>query len=237
MSQRINCIRGWIKNSFIDYPGKIATVLFMGGCNLRCPYCHNPSLVEIKEKENNLIDLEEIIVYLDKRKEIIEGVVLSGGEPTIHKESLPEIVRILKEKKLSIKLDTNGLIPEMIEKISPDYCALDLKTLPSRYNELGWKKDGCEELLLKSISIVKEMKENSEIRITVVPQFVGEKEILWFAKVLKGVKKVFLQRFSSKGPLLDPSMENCENVEDTVLHKYKNILLESVESCEIRGDN
>ncbi|MCX7727262.1 MAG: anaerobic ribonucleoside-triphosphate reductase activating protein [Chitinispirillaceae bacterium] len=234
MRERITCIRGWIKHSFIDYPGKIATALFLGGCNLRCPYCHNPHLVEIKEGDNSF-SLEEILSYLDRRKDIIEGIVISGGEPTIHKDQLPQIVKLIREKGFKIKLDTNGLIPEMIETITPDYCALDLKTLPSRYKELGWNQDSCEKLLLRAISIIKEMGEKGEVRITVVPPFVGESEIVWFTKVLKGVKRVFLQLFSKQTPLLDPQMENCEIVEEQVLNKYKKILLESVESCEIRG--
>ena len=121
---------GWTKNSFIDYPGTVSTVLFFSGCNLRCPYCHNCSLLD------NPPDISgrsrEFWKFLEKRKGLVEGVVISGGEPTLHPH-LKDSIRELQQTGYKVKLDTNGLQPEVIAEFACDYVALDIKTEPGNY--------------------------------------------------------------------------------------------------------
>lgn len=126
-------ISGWQKTSFIDYPGTVSTVLFFEGCNLRCPYCHNPDIVL---RKNPQLSWTEIKSHLSSRKGLIEGVVLTGGEPTLH-SCLPQIVNELRDDGFLIKIDTNGANPDMIAQCKPDYLALDFKTIPQRYELFG----------------------------------------------------------------------------------------------------
>ncbi len=226
-------IGGWLKHSFIDYPGTMATVLFFRGCNLRCPYCHNPALVN---GTTDPVELDDVIAYLERRKGIIEGVVLSGGEPTLHRDTLPQVTRRLRECGVKIKLDTNGLLPDMISIIAPDYCALDLKTLPSRYGELGWRGGECDGRLEQSLSIVKSMEDRAEVRITVAAPFVGDAEIEAFAALLQGVNVVYLQPFRDRGDLLEPAFGSGGHVAIETIRCFRDRLAEVVGRCGIRGE-
>lgn len=224
-------IIGWQKNSFIDYPGIISTVLFFKGCNLRCPWCHNPDIVFSKLPE---IDFNGIEQFIQKRHTIIQGVVLTGGEPTLH-HSLEMVVERIRIYGVKIKLDTNGLNPEVISKVAPDYCALDIKTSLDNYSSVGCKLHDAENRLLKSIDCVRSMGERAEIRITVVEPYVNETVITDVGQLIKGVSKVFLQRFRSSGVLIDSDAIGKQNVTGVTLERYREILLESVSVCEIRN--
>ena len=128
------------KNSFLDYPGLISSVLFFPGCNLRCPWCHNNELLNPNNVEDAM-DFNDCLSYFKKREKVIKAVVLSGGEPSLQNE-LPAIITALKKLGLKVKLDTNGMFPEILdsliknEEYCPDYIALDLKLSPWRYSEL-----------------------------------------------------------------------------------------------------
>ena len=226
------CIGGWLKHSFIDFPRTVSAVLFFRGCNLRCPYCHNP---ELALGTTETVFFEEILSHLRKRSGIIEGVVLSGGEPTLHSKALPAIVRELRSLGLAIKLDTNGLLPEMITTVAPDYCALDLKTVPLRYHELGDVTRSGEHPLYRSLDIIRAMGSRGEVRITVAEPFVDEKAIGVFAELLRGVEKVFLQPFKWSADLLDGHFGEQHAVPAETLKRYRDRLAETVLSCSIRG--
>jgi pyruvate formate lyase activating enzyme len=224
-------IAGWNKLSFIDFPGTIAAVLFLAGCNMRCPYCHNPGVVR---GEYPLVDLSAVKKYLEKRRDMVEGVVLSGGEPCIHEE-LPETANELCALGLKIKLDTNGLLPAMISACNPDYLALDIKTIPARYGELGCGYDDAESRLMRSIDIVKAMREEAEIRITVVPPFVDDHVIAEVKKMVAGVAKVFLQPFKNDPPLLDPAFSKKGPYAIEKILEFRKSLAPVVGECVIRG--
>jgi pyruvate formate lyase activating enzyme len=224
-------IIGWQKNSFIDYPGTIATVLFFEGCNLRCPWCHNPDIVFGLLPE---IDFCEIEQFIQKRSAVIHGVVLTGGEPTLH-STLEFVAKRIRLAGIKIKLDTNGLNPGAIRKISPDYCALDLKTSLDNYSSIGCKLSDSKKRILESIDIVRSMRENAEIRITAVEPYINEQVICEIGKVINGVSKVYLQRFRSRGALVNSDALCSQNITDEMLEKYREILLESVSLCEIRN--
>ena len=152
----------WLAEEFLHrFPGTVSTVLFFRGCNLRCPWCHNPSIVN---GSVSLIDTEEIFTWLEARRGLIDGVVLTGGEPTLHREALPEVVETCRSLGYKIKLDTNGLLPDIIEKTNPDYLAMDLKTIPQRYDQVGWTGDDPTAILSESLNIVRRMGDHAEIR-------------------------------------------------------------------------
>ncbi len=234
MSGIIKGLGGWLKNSFIDFPGTVSTVLFFNRCNLKCPYCHNPDLVSGKISKEHLS--EEIWHFLKKRKGVINGVVLSGGEPTVF-NSIESTVEKIRELGYKIKLDTNGLMPEMILKIKPDYLALDLKTLHFNYADiLKANINSIEEKLFKSIEIVKQMKDNAEIRITAAPGIIDEAAINEISEMIKGVNRVYLQKFSNKNKVLNEAFfyDRAYEINQSDLEKYRGVLLNSCTYCEIR---
>jgi pyruvate formate lyase activating enzyme len=223
-------IAGWNKPSFIDFPGKIAVVLFFAGCNLRCNYCHNPGIVR---NEFSPVDISIVKDYLKKRRDEIEGVVLSGGEPTIH-AGLPGLVHELRALHRGIKLDTNGLLPDMVSACAPDYLALDIKTIPSRYGELGFTGGDADAKLRRSIETVREMGTKAEIRITVVPKFIDGTVIAHLKNMVDGVAKVFLQHFKNDAPLLDPAFAAIEPYEMEKMQEFRKMLEPVVGECVIR---
>lgn len=232
MSGGFKGISGWQKNSFIDFPGAVSTVLFFEGCNLRCPYCHNPDIVLRKLPQ---IPWTSIQTFLDKRKGIVEGVVLSGGEPTLH-AFLPDLVRELRKDGFLVKIDTNGANPEMIRKCKPDYLALDVKTDPLRYAELGCKDPEFYEKLQDTLNIVKSMGHAAEVRMTMASPFINEKVIYQIAEMLTGVKKVFLQPLKITGTHLDPSFSSENVITPREVRNFRDIISLRVESCVVRGD-
>ncbi len=226
-------IAGWLKNSFIDFPGTVSTVLFFSGCNLRCPYCHNPDLV--RSDGRGTVDHHEVLSFLEKRKGLIDGVVVSGGEPTLH-SCLPELVSTYKNMGYRVKLDTNGLLPERITAIAPDYLALDIKTLPENYPALAQASfTDVEERLVRSLDIVRTMGERAEVRITVAPDFVGKDTAMALGPMLTGVQKIYLQPIQKNVTVLNPDYDLNSSVGEDELQDYRSILSEFVDRCEIRG--
>lgn len=224
------CISGWLKNSFIDFPGTVSTVLFFQGCNLRCPFCHNAALVTGAPTP---VDHEEIFEFLKRRRGLIDGVVLSGGEPTIHGEDLVTFTERIRSTGVKIKLDTNGLLPGMIPRVNPDYLAVDLKTLPDRYGELGWKGGDPSEMLATSLDIVRSMGNNAEVRITAASPFIDDAAIEAFLPLLDGIEKVFLQPFVDKGSCIDAS--TVFPVDGETLERYRERIAGVVKVCVVRG--
>ncbi|MDG5814346.1 anaerobic ribonucleoside-triphosphate reductase activating protein [Chitinispirillales bacterium ANBcel5] len=230
MSNSMN-ISAWLKSSFIDFPGTVSTVLFLSGCNLHCPFCHNPTIVK---NENPAISLDDVLGHLKKRKGIIDGVVISGGEPTIHRE-LPALFEAVRELGVRVKLDTNGLNPQMIYRVKPDYLALDIKTVPEKYNFLGSTYSDTAQRLQQSIAVVRNMAENAEVRIPVVPDFIGDDEIYKFLRLLRGVKKVFLQPFQNSTELLNEDYRKKTPLSLEKLKYWSGMFKERGIDCSVRG--
>lgn len=225
-------ISGWTKISFIDFPGMVSTVLFLSGCNLRCPWCHNPGIVR---GTIGTVDFSSIKKFLEKRRDDIHGVVLSGGEPTIH-AGLPLLVSELRAFGLRIKLDTNGLDPDMIQACRPDFLALDIKTTPHGYARLGSNQADAAGPIRRSIALVKSLGENAEVRITAVPGFIDPTSAAELGSMLSGVKKVWLQHYRNDVELLDPSFASNEPYPRETICSLKNVLEQFVESCSVRGN-
>jgi pyruvate formate lyase activating enzyme len=179
------------KTSVIDFPNRIASVLFTPGCNLRCPYCHNWRIV--LEPKPPFLNDEVTLKILEERKRFVDAVVVTGGEPTIHKE-LPKFLKRLKEGGFTVKLDTNGLNHSALEECLPfvDYVALDVKTSLGKYGRLG---GGDTAELVHTINILKNRKVECEFRTTVVPGFVSEEDLVEIGGLIKGAKSFVLQQF------------------------------------------
>ena len=181
------------------------------------------------------IPFSAILDFLQKRKEFIQGVVLSGGEPTLH-ATARGISSAVRAAGFRVKLDTNGLLPEKISGIGPDYLALDIKTIPANYPKLlGAREIDVASRLEQSIAMVKTMKENAEIRITIAPGIIDINIIEELAQMIKGVKNAYLQPMQTKTDLLDPAMGKKELISMEEIKTYRRILLNFAENCEIRG--
>jgi pyruvate formate lyase activating enzyme len=177
-------IGGFVKQSLIDYPGKIAAVVFTSGCNFRCGYCHNPQLVlpEMISK-STFIKEKEVFDFIEKRLGWLDGIVVTGGEPTIHAD-LPEFLQKIKQRGLLVKLDTNGSNPEMIRLLLHenliDYIAMDIKTLlkEESYSEIiGIKSSLVFDKIIESVALLKESKVEVEFRTTLIPDIQSLEDI------------------------------------------------------------
>ena len=169
-------IAGLVKQSFIDYPDKMACVIFTQGCNFRCGYCHNPSLV-LPELfgQNQLIDEQEVLQYLEGRKDWLEGVVITGGEPTIHGD-LPDFIKKVKQMGYCVKLDSNGTNPDMLEQLLADkmldFIAMDIKSNPDAesYSKIiGKDATAIMPNIWRSIKIIQQSGIGYQFRTTLVP--------------------------------------------------------------------
>jgi pyruvate formate lyase activating enzyme len=179
------------KTSLVDFPEKVATVLFTPGCNLRCPFCHNWRIVV--DPKPPFLNEENAFRILESRKRFVDAIVVTGGEPTLHKE-LPKFLKRLKEKGFTVKLDTNGFYPQVLEECLAhvDYVALDVKTSLEKYEQLGAKdtKD-----LLHTVEMLKSGKVDYEFRTTVVPGFVDVEDIARIGEIVKDAKTFAFQQF------------------------------------------
>lgn len=220
---------GLRKTSLVDYPDRLASVLFTPGCNLRCPYCHNWRIV-VDPKPPFLND-EVALQILGDRKSFVDAVVITGGEPTIHKE-LPKFLRRLKENGFATKLDTNGLNPTALKDCLPyvDYVAMDVKTKISKYGKLG-TRDASE--LVRSAEILKNDNVEYEFRTTVVPGFVGEEDIIEIGELVKGAKKFALQQFIPDDTL-DANFRSLKPYSAVIIQSLGERLKEYVENIIIR---
>ncbi len=217
---------GLQKTTLIDYPGLVASTVFTAGCNLRCPYCHNPELVNQGIPES-FISMKDFFGFLEKRKNVLDGVCITGGEPLIY-DNLPEIIKQIQGFGLKVKLDTNGTFPEKLKTLSPDYIAMDLKTAPHKYHLVtgispgGKSTTPLAEKIITSLEYLKTSGIDFEIRTTWVPGIVELEDIPEMARLLEGVEKYFITPFRG-GVTLDPEWSNHESPVSETMEKIKNI--------------
>jgi len=198
-------IGGLQKSSMIDYPGGVSAVLFLTGCNFHCPYCHNPSLARgacLQERTAG-----DFLGFLEKRRGLLDAVVISGGEPTLQ-DDLPDLCRRIRRMGFALKLDTNGSRPSKLRRLLEDglldYVAMDIKTLPGRYTALCNEKN-IPEKIEASIALVLSSGIEHEFRTTCVRPFVDRDTVARMARLISGAQRYFLQRFSDSGETLDPA--------------------------------
>jgi pyruvate formate lyase activating enzyme len=230
-------IGGLQKQTLIDFPGKIACVVFLSGCNFACPYCHNPQLATGQARDETFADLPRFCRFLEERNRFLEGVVVSGGEPTVH-EDLPELCAEIKRRGCRVKLDTNGSRPDMIRRLMDaglvDYIAMDIKTDPQRYPVtagLGVAADG----ILESIGLIMAGAPDYEFRTTCVRPFVNDTVIAAISRCVQGAARYVLQRFQHRN-LLSPAFfqQTDPALSDSDIHRFQTIAAPWVQSCLVR---
>jgi pyruvate formate lyase activating enzyme len=229
-------IRGIYKTTLVDYPGKISSVIFIGGCNLLCKYCHNPGLV-LGKGDNNSISETEVIDFLAGRKNLIEGLTISGGEPTLEKD-IDSFIEKVRALPLAVKLDTNGLNPSVLDRLVRknliNYAAIDIKTSPEKYRDLTGKEVDFS-LILESINILRQSPIDYELRTTCVPKFVTMDDFMIIKETVGFVKNYYLQQFVADSDLIDHSCKNIQPYPMKVLKEFRDFVQSFSEVCEIRG--
>ncbi len=223
--------------SLIDFPGRIASILFVGGCNFRCPYCQNGSLVEGYERLPS-IDADSVLAFLKRREGFIDGVVITGGEPLLNGSNLVEFLGKVRNTGLSIKLDTNGYSTDVLREILKskvvDYVAMDIKTSLEKYHIASGRKINANKIL-DSIRAIMEASIEYEFRTTCVPGLVGREDIEDITSLIKGAKRYYLQQFRADNPTLDPSYMRIVPYPKEKLEEFLNVAQEHVTSVGIRG--
>jgi pyruvate formate lyase activating enzyme len=223
-------IKGFLETSFLDWPGKLCSVLFLPGCNFRCPYCHNHPLI-FHPEQYSTIPLEKIFDRTHSLKNWIDGVCLTGGEPTLHAD-LPSLIREIKRHQFMIKLDTNGSNPQMLEKLIEaeeiDFVSMDVKAPldPFRYSRATGVPINLKPIL-ESIEILKRGRVEYEFRMTVVPGLHKEEDIKNLGGQLRAGQRLVLQNFSPENPL-DPSLRNVAPYDPKGLKKIEKEVQEMV---------
>lgn len=228
-------IKGLQKTSLIDYAPHVASVIFLKGCNFRCPYCQNPDLV-LDSAELPTMPEEEILNFLEKRKKWIDGVCISGGEPTIQKD-LPVFVEKIKKLGLKVKLDTNGSSPQMlkelIDKKLVDHISMDIKAPIEKYVDVIKIKININDIK-ESVDIIKKSDIDYEFRTTVVPTITKEEDIKKIGEWLKGSERFFIQQFRPN-TCLDKNFESIKPYTKQELQKLMILAEPYFEFVGMRG--
>ena len=220
------------KLSLLDYPNKMSCILFTRTCNFRCPFCHNGlTLLEDYETE---VPFDEVIAFLKKRQGILDGVVISGGEPTLMPD-LIEKVRIIKELGYAVKLDTNGSNPDvlldLLEEGLIDYVAMDIKNSLSHY-DLTAGATVNKERILRSIEILKNSGIEYEFRTTLVKEFHTKEDMYDMGKMLEGCPTLYLQKFQISDGVIN---KNLHPVDEDLANSFVEILSKYIDNVELRG--
>lgn len=227
-------ICGFNKTTLLDYPGRVACTIFLGGCNFRCPFCQNSSLVLAPEKEP-AYEEEEILKFLKKRKGILDGVCVSGGEPAIA-SGLPEFLGRIKELGYEIKLDTNGSRPQVVKALAKeglvDKVAVDIKACPDNYKTLTGLDNPDVDAVKETVEFLMKGKLDYEFRTTVVRELHTERDFREIGQWLKGAKAYYLQAYRDSEGVLKPGFGSYSLEE---LKGFREILLETIPLVEIRG--
>jgi pyruvate formate lyase activating enzyme len=225
------------KTSLIDFPGKIACILFTPGCNFTCPYCHNGALAKNRMDLLSPLSESEAIRFLEGRKGLLEGVVITGGEPTLH-EGLGPFCDAVKEMGFSVKLDTNGSNPGQLSRLlsarQVDYVAMDIKTDPAAYSPHLFPSD-LTNTLTESVQAILSSGVSHEFRTTCLYPFVDDRIIAGIASLISGADLYVLQAFK-KGDVLDPDFIEAHTAPCTRedLIRFQAIAAQSVKDCLIR---
>ena len=226
-------IHGLQKMTLLDFPGHVACTVFLGQCDFRCPFCHNFELVDGTAPA--IMDDEELFSVLSKRKGLLDGVAVTGGEPCIHKD-LPDLLRRVREMGFQTKVDTNGNHPKMLcrllEEGLVDYVAMDIKNCPEKYALTA----GLEQLDLsnirESIALLKGSSVAHEFRTTIVKEFHEEADFHGIGEMIRGARQYFLQSFTDRDSV---PYGNLHSHAPEDIRKFAQIMSEYVECATIRG--
>ena len=225
-------VQGYQKLTLLDFPGKVACTVFTGGCNLRCPFCHNASLVLTPREGDNLE--EEVLSYLARRQGILEGVCITGGEPLLQ-PTLSDFIDKVKKMGFSVKLDTNGSDPDalaaLLSRGNIDYIAMDIKSSPAGYEKaIGVKLPF--DRFARSVEIIRESGIPYEFRTTAVKGIHTEEDFAQIGSWLKAGEKYFLQGFVDSGNLIGAGVGAFSSEE---MNHFLEIVRKTIPGAEIRG--
>ena len=225
-------INGIQKMTLLDYPGKCACTVFLAGCNLRCPYCHNASLVTGQPPE--AMTEEEFFSFLARRKGLLDGVCITGGEPTLRKD-LPDFIRKIKQMGYLVKLDTNGSNPELLRRLIEeklvDRVAMDIKNSPELYTPTCGGREILDHVRA-SVSILMEARVDYELRTTCCKPFHTLEAMESIGKWLSGAKEYYLQAFVDSGDLVGTGVSGFTKEE---MEALRQAVLPYIPSTRIRG--
>ncbi len=228
-------IKGVQKTTMIDFPGKLAATIFTGKCNFRCPFCHNPELV-LRHEKLPTIPEEEILDFLKERKNWLDGICITGGEPTLHKELIPFIEKV-KALGLEVKLDTNGSNPEMVKHLLEnklvDYIAMDIKSDKEHYNAAIGVNFPIQ-IIEQTINIIRNSNIAYEFRTTVVPTFYNEAIAKNIGEWLKGSKLYILQQYNNEHAMIDEKFLKIFPYPEEKLYKFAELVKPYFKKVEVR---
>lgn len=225
-------IYGLLKLTLLDYPGKVACTVFTGGCNFRCPFCHNTPLVE--KSDGTIMSEDEFFNFLSKRKGILDAVCISGGEPLLQNDIITFMQKV-KELGFQIKLDTNGSFPKRIMNVTKsgfcDYIAMDIKNSPALYSLTAGSDVNMPDII-ESIEHIKNCGIDHEFRTTVVKDFHSEDSIRELTSLIKNEKKYFLQAYKDSENVMVRGLRGFDTDE---LHNLLIAARENVPDAQLRG--
>lgn len=226
-------LAGLQKTTFIDYPEKIACIVFTQGCNFRCGYCHNPELFENKEP---VLSVPAFFEFLNKRKGKLDGVVITGGEPTLHGKDLIEFIKEVKSLGFLVKLDTNGTHPDVLQELLNenllDYIAMDIKAPLAKYKTIT-RTDIDTKIIKKSIDIIMNSGVDYEFRTTIVKSQLSVEDLRQIGELIQGAKRYYMQKFLAT-KILDETLMSEESYTDEEFKNLHTILEEYVDFVDYR---
>ncbi len=230
-------IHGFQKMTLLDYPGRVACTIFTAACNFRCPFCHNAGLVtDISAAER--VDEAEIFAYLKKRQGILDGVCITGGEPTLQKD-LPDFIRTVRALGYAVKLDTNGsnpiLLRDLIDQGLLDYVAMDIKNTKQKYAATIGVPDYDLSPVEQSVSLLLSGRVDYEFRTTVVSEYHTPEDIAGIASWIAGARRYFLQPFVDSGNLIGSSDGQLHTPDATTLNEMLTTARAIIPTAVLRG--
>ena len=226
-------IHGLQKMTLLDYPGRVACTVFFGGCNMRCPFCHNAELLDGTAPA--VMDDEELLSFLKKRQGLLDGVAFTGGEPLLQKD-LPELMGKIRDLGYPVKLDTNGTFPDRLNRMITDglvqYVAMDIKNSQERYADTAGLKEMDLAPVRESVSLLMEGRTEYEFRTTVIRELHSEQDFEAIGEWLAGAKEYYLQEFRDSDQVLVQGLHGCSL---ETMERYRDILRKTMSEVGIRG--
>lgn len=226
-------IQGFQKLTMLDFPGKTACTVFTGGCNLRCPFCHNVPLVLLSDR--GTISEEEIFSFLETRRGKLDGVAITGGEPLIQKD-IGDFIRKIKAMGFLVKLDTNGFFPDALAALLKenllDYVAMDVKNAKGKYALTSGRENLDLTPVERSVDLLKNSGINFEFRTTVIKEYHEIEDIEKIARWIAGAKKYYLQAFKDSG-ILSEGSSSAHSAE--TMYEMRDIARRFIPTVEVRG--
>ena len=227
-------IHGLQKMTLLDFPGKVACTVFLGGCDLRCPFCHNAELIDGTAPA--VMEEEELLAFLKKRQGLLEGVAVTGGEPLLRGDDLTRLAEKIRELGYPLKLDTNGTHPERLRKLIDaglvSYVAMDIKNSPEKYAETCGLQQMDLTPVRESVSLLKEGRTDYEFRTTTIDELHDAESFRRIGEWIRGAKRYYLQKFTDRDTV---PFDGFHAPGDEKMERYLAIAREYVPEAEIRG--